>query len=178
MKLIRIRVARNEPKSWKISNKNQQKSLEYHKFFFKTIKLMFTDINIYSINNKTDHIRRNIFLIEKKSWYFPDFMSDLEQDPDPLFHETDPRIRIHIKMKRIRNTFFLSKMLWFKIYTVLFKTKINKQWGNFLSKKIWLTEIINIFFFLFPQRGCREQNREAAATPTECPSYRHKPEVS
>ena len=25
-------------------------------------------------------------------------------DPDPLFHETDPRIRIHIKIKRIRNT--------------------------------------------------------------------------
>ena len=31
---------------------------------------------------------------------------DLEQNPDPLFHETDPRIRIqiHIKMNRIRNT--------------------------------------------------------------------------
>ena len=65
--------------------------------FFKTIKLMFTDINIYPINNKTDHI-------SEKYWYFPDFRSDLEQDPDPLFHETDPRIRIHIKMKRIRNT--------------------------------------------------------------------------
>ena len=51
---------------------------------------MFTDINIYSLNNKTDHIS--------------DFRSDLEQDPDPLFHETDPRIRIDIKMKRIRNT--------------------------------------------------------------------------
>ena len=59
---------------------------------------MFTDINIYSMNNKTDHI------LEK--YIFPDFRSDLEQDPDPLFHETDPRIRIriHIKMKRIRNT--------------------------------------------------------------------------
>ena len=35
-----------------------------------------------------------------------DFRSDLEQDPDPdpLFHKTDQRIRIHIKMKRIRNT--------------------------------------------------------------------------
>ena len=33
-------------------------------------------------------------------------MSDFEQDPDPdpLFHETNPRIRVHIKMKRIRNT--------------------------------------------------------------------------
>ena len=50
-------------------------------------------------------------------------MSDLEQDPDsdpdPFFHETDPRIRIHNKMKRIRNNdlyysteliFFLAKL--------------------------------------------------------------------
>ena len=66
---------------------------------------MFTDINVYPINNKTDHIsEKYIFFIEKKSCYFPDFRSDLEQDPDPFFHETDPRIRIHIKMKRIRNT--------------------------------------------------------------------------
>ena len=45
-------------------HKNQPKSLEYHTFFFfKTIKLMFTDINIYSINNKTDHIsEKYIFL--------------------------------------------------------------------------------------------------------------------
>ena len=28
----------------------------------------------------------------------------MEPDPDLLFHETDPRIRIRIKMKRIRNT--------------------------------------------------------------------------
>ena len=32
-------------------HKNQPKSLEYHTFFFKTIKLMFADINIYPINN-------------------------------------------------------------------------------------------------------------------------------
>ena len=79
---------------------------------------MFTDINIYPINNETDHIsEKYIFYREKKlnkSWYFLDFSlrSDLEQDPepdpDPLFHETDLRIRIriHIKMKRIRNTGF------------------------------------------------------------------------
>ena len=64
---------------------------------------MFTDINFYSINNKTDHIsEKYIFFIEKKVDIFPNFRSDLEQDPDPLFHETDPRIRIQIK--RIRNT--------------------------------------------------------------------------
>ena len=61
---IRIRFNETDPdpgrkKSANIMenfNKNQQKLLEYHTFFFKTIKLMFTDINIYSINKKTDHI--------------------------------------------------------------------------------------------------------------------------
>ena len=28
----------------------------------------------------------------------------LEQDPDPIFNATDPRIGIRIKMERIRNT--------------------------------------------------------------------------
>ena len=58
------------------------------------------------MNNKTNYIlEKNIFDRKKvlKSWYFFDFRSDPELDPDPLFHETDPRIRIHIKMKRIRN---------------------------------------------------------------------------
>ena len=68
---------------------------------------MFTDINIYPINNKTYHISEKYIFYRKKSKTKIDiFPSDLEQDPDPdpLFHETDPRIRIHIKMKRIRNT--------------------------------------------------------------------------
>ena len=81
---------------------------------------MFTDINIYPINNKTYHISEKYIFYRKKSKtkvdIFSDFRSDLEQDPDPepdsLFHETDPGIRIqtdpgiriHIKMKRIRNT--------------------------------------------------------------------------
>ena len=67
---------------------------------------MFTDINIYSINNKADHISEQYIFYRKQSWYFPDFRLDLVQDPDPdpLFPETDPMIRIHIKMKRIRNT--------------------------------------------------------------------------
>ena len=48
---------------------------------------MFTDLNSYPINNKTDHI---------SEVDFPDFRSDLEQeqdsdlDPDPLLHKTDP----------------------------------------------------------------------------------------
>ena len=44
-------------------NKNQPKSLEYHMIFFKTTKLMCTDINIYPKNNGTDHI---ISFIEKE----------------------------------------------------------------------------------------------------------------
>ena len=51
---------------------------------------MFTDKDIYSINNKKDHISEKYIFYRKKSWDFPYFRSDLEQDPDPLFHETDP----------------------------------------------------------------------------------------
>ena len=61
---------------------------------------MFTDINIYPINNKTDHIS------EKKRNTIVDIFSIF--DPDSLFHERDSRIRIHIKMKRIRNTGLLE----------------------------------------------------------------------
>ena len=48
-------------------------------------------MNIYPINNKII-FWRNIYLIEKKEekkWYFFNFKSDSEQDPDPLIHETD-----------------------------------------------------------------------------------------
>ena len=44
----RIRVAKNQPKSWKTSTKiNENHKNIIH--FFKTIKLMFTDLNIYPI---------------------------------------------------------------------------------------------------------------------------------
>jgi len=47
----------------------------------------------------------------------------LEQDPDPdpLFHETDPRIRIYIKVKRIRNTAYSA--LLFDLITFIFRFK-------------------------------------------------------
>ena len=58
---------------------------------------MFTDINIYSMNNKTDHIlEKYIFYREKKSWYFPAGAgisrngSD-DTHPDPYQNETDPK---------------------------------------------------------------------------------------
>ena len=55
MKRIRILVAKNQPKSWNISTK----IIRISYIFFKTIKLMLTDINIYSINNKTRVGSRN-----------------------------------------------------------------------------------------------------------------------
>ena len=93
MKRIRIQVTKNQPKSWKISTKINRISC----IFFKTIKLMFTDINIYSINNKTDHI-------SEKYIFFP------------ILGRIWSRIRIHIKMKRIRNTDFLKtiRATWVK----------------------------------------------------------------
>ena len=43
----------------------------------------------------------------KKLFYY------YRSDPDPFFHETDPRIRISIKMKRIRNT--VIKSTWMNL---------------------------------------------------------------
>ena len=72
-----------------------------HFFFIQILNPCLTDINIYPINNKTDKF--SIFLIEKKVFKKVVF-SRFRSDSEPLFHETDPRIRIHIKMKLIRNT--------------------------------------------------------------------------
>ena len=47
-------------------HKNRPESLEYHTLFFRNIKLMFTDIKFYPINNKTDHISEKYIFIEKK----------------------------------------------------------------------------------------------------------------
>ena len=47
-------------------HKNQPKSPEYN-FFFLTVKLMFTDINIYPINKKkNDHIFEKFIFYRKK----------------------------------------------------------------------------------------------------------------
>ena len=62
---------------------------------------MFTDINIYSINNKTDHISEKYIIIEKKS--------KTKVDIFPVLGRIWSKIRIRyftnrirIKMKRIR----------------------------------------------------------------------------
>ena len=53
--------------------------------------------NIY----KTKNIVHYIFFTEKEETKFEFFR--FRSDPDPLLYDTDPRIRIQIKMKRIRN---------------------------------------------------------------------------
>ena len=45
---------------------------------------MFTDIYIYPINNKTDHISEKLFFyiekkVKQKLIFFPDFRSDFDQ---------------------------------------------------------------------------------------------------
>ena len=57
---------------------------------------------------------------------FPDFRSDLEQDPDqdPLLHETDMRIRIHIS-KVTRRKFKINKKKNKKFKKRMDRTKEN-----------------------------------------------------
>ena len=72
-------------------SKKSAKIIRISYIFFKTIKLMFTDINIYSINNKTDHIS------EKYIFYIDGFGAGSiispngSEDPDPYQNETDPK---------------------------------------------------------------------------------------
>ena len=94
-----------------LRNAVQTALIKTNTFFSKIINLCLRDINFYPINNKTDYfLEKYIFNRKKKKQkkvcIFLDSRSYSEQDPvpDPLFHATDPRIRIHIKMKRIRNS--------------------------------------------------------------------------
>ena len=78
-------------------NKNQQKSTKIIRIsyiFFKTIKLMFTDINIYTINNKTDHISEKYIFHRKKV------------DKGRIWSRI--RIRIRYFTKRIRGSISVS----------------------------------------------------------------------
>ena len=89
-------------------HKNQPKSLEYHTIFFKTIKLMFTDINIYPMNMKTDFGEIYFFYRKKKikqKLIFSLFQVGFgagsgseavisrngSEDLDPYKNETDPK---------------------------------------------------------------------------------------
>ena len=77
-------------------HKDQPKSLKYHTFFFKTIRLMFTDINIYPINNKTDHISEKNIKKKKKS--------KTEVDIFSILGRIWSWIRIRYFTKRIRGS--------------------------------------------------------------------------
>ena len=83
---IRIRLAKSQPNSWKISFKNSQKSQEHHIFFWKILNFCTTEINIFLVNNRTNHfLEKNIFLINKK------VIIDLRLDPDWSFHKSAPK---------------------------------------------------------------------------------------
>ena len=62
---------------------------------------MFTDINIYSISNKTDHISEKYIFIEKKS--------KTKVDIFPILGRILSRIRIRYFTKRIRGSGSISK---------------------------------------------------------------------
>ena len=62
---------------------------------------MFTDIYIYPIINKENHISEKYIFYRKKS--------KTKVDIFPILGRIWSKIRIHIKMKRIRNTEFFRK---------------------------------------------------------------------
>ena len=75
----------------------------HEKIIINNIFVWINIINVYiAVNQFLGINKKNSF---KKSWYFFPFWLDPEQQLVPCYHETDPRIRSRIKMKRIRNTF-------------------------------------------------------------------------
>ena len=79
---------------------------------------MFTDINICPINNKTDHISEKYIFYTKKS--------KTKVDIFPILGRIWSRIRIryftkriHIKMKRIRNTAYYNRLVHSTVNKIL-----------------------------------------------------------
>ena len=94
----RIRLARNQPKSWKISAKINQNFTFY---LFKNINFCLPDINIYLIKkHKKSFLEKYIF-----NWKKVVIFSILDRI---RIRYSTKWIRIHIKMKKIRNTDFNS----------------------------------------------------------------------
>ena len=94
---------------YKIQPKSKE---EYHKFFFSDIKLLINGHKYLPHKYQNKSFYGEIYFDRKKSWYFPDFGLDPDPDQDPFFQKADPRIRIHVIMKRIRNTgLFTSVMI-------------------------------------------------------------------
>ena len=79
--------------------------------FYIILNLCLLDMNIYPINNKTDHFsNKNVFFYRKKlkvkkKLVFSLFLKfGFGAGSRSVISRNDPRIRIHIKMKRIQNT--------------------------------------------------------------------------
>ena len=82
-------------------------------------------------------------MLENKLVFFH-FSSDREQDPDPFFHETDPRICIRINMKRIRNTAWNDlSSLEYRMESLIFKQH-NCFYSLFVCSQKWGDEKMRI----------------------------------
>jgi len=74
------------------------------------MKVMFSDKIIYSINNKTDHILEKYISHRKKVDIFLILGWILSRIRIRYFMKLNSWIRIHIKMKQIRNTAFQNNV--------------------------------------------------------------------
>ena len=95
----RIRVARNQPKSWTIFTKidRNPKNIIH---FFESIKFCLTDIIIYLVNNKAIQFLEKYIFDRKKSFLKDGIFLNLGR----IWSRIRIGIQIRIKTKRIRNT--------------------------------------------------------------------------
>ena len=102
-----IRVAKNQPKSWKISTKiNKNHKNITHFFLKKILNFYLTEKNIYLKNYKTDNLlEKLIFYWKKKLIFFLSFFSF------SILSRIRSRIRIRFSYftKRIRGSRSISK---------------------------------------------------------------------
>ena len=93
---------------------------------------MVTDLIIYLINNKTDQILEKYIFYRKES--------KTKVDIFPILGRIWSRIRIHIKMKRIRNTgkyekLILTFSIWVNVnHNHWHNNQFHREFSNFIGK--------------------------------------------
>ena len=107
-------------------HKNQPKPY----IFFKTIKLMFTDVKICPINNITDHISEKYIFNRKKSKTKVDIFPILGLN----------RIRIHYFTKRIRGSGSISK--WNESATLHECDWLTQVWASSLPDSLPVVSVL------------------------------------
>ena len=79
-------------------------------------------------------------------------MSDPTPEPDPLFHETDPRIRIQIKMKRIHITVIFFTFLILLIFTLVPFEKYTGRFANiWVQACLLMIMLLNVYMSRYDQ---------------------------